>query len=100
MPLDSRRHNRTHTCTHNHNSYQYLSLVHFLETGSWDEGEGDQEEPAGKKEEANASDGGKQQEERRSITFRDGWGPSWNSFYQLAAESLGGHEVRFSVWSV
>lgn len=50
--------------------YQYLSLVHFLEYGTWEE-----PDAPGK-----------------SITYREGWGEDWNDFYRLSSEHLRGHE--------
>ncbi|KAM3569655.1 hypothetical protein VYU27_008259 [Nannochloropsis oceanica] len=49
--------------------YQYLSLVSFLETGTWEE-----------------------EEEEKSITFKGEWG-SWNEYYNLSTSSLNGNEV-------
>lgn len=66
--------------------YQYLSLVHFLEAGTWEE-----EKEEGARAAAPQGQGG--QHYGRSVTYRDGWGEDWNSFYRLTAESLGGHEV-------
>lgn len=74
--------------------YQYLSLVHFLDAGTWHEGERRYSD----KQQQQQQDGGVS---RRSVTYADGWGKGgWNEFYRLTSESFGGREVRWCVRSM
>ena len=55
--------------------YQYLSLISFLDRGRWEE---EEEEKEGK---------------ARSITYKEGWGETWNDFYNQSSAAFMGREA-------